>query len=46
VEASLLGVDDHEAARDEQAAVCWCCLRCFPCARSAGRPTTPGDCPR
>ena len=41
VEAALLAVEDSEAAADGQAArqTRWWC---FPCARSAGSPTTPG----
>jgi len=41
--AALLAVEDSKAARDAQAAARQGCLGCFPCARSAGRPTTPGD---
>jgi hypothetical protein len=45
VEASLLAVDDREAAVQNQTTACWCCWGCFPCAWSAGRPTTLGDPP-
>jgi hypothetical protein len=45
-QAALLAVDDGEAARDAQAtAGWWGCWWGFPCARSAGSPTTPGDPP-
>jgi hypothetical protein len=47
VEAALLGVDDREAPLDNKVArrscCCWWWWWCFPCARGAGRPTTPGD---
>jgi hypothetical protein len=45
VEASLLAVDDREAAIQNQTTACWCCWGCFPCAWGAGSPTTPGDPP-
>jgi hypothetical protein len=34
---------DHEAALDAEAARRTCWWGCFPCARRAGRPTTPGE---
>ena len=43
LEVALLGVGDGEAAAEDQAARQMCWWRCFPCARSAGSPTTPGD---
>jgi hypothetical protein len=42
VQAPLLGVDDRKAAAEDQTAGWWCRWGCFPCAWSAGSPTTPG----
>jgi hypothetical protein len=41
LQAPLLAVDDGKAAAKDQTTPC-CCWR-YPCARSAGSPTTPGD---
>jgi hypothetical protein len=43
VQAALLAVDHCEAALEHQAAGQTGCWWCFPCAWSAGSPTTPGD---
>jgi hypothetical protein len=45
VEAPLLAADDHEAARDDQAARQRCWWERYPCARSAGRPTSALELP-
>ncbi len=45
LEVALLAVGDGEAAAEDQAGRRMGCWGCFPCARSAGRPTPPGDPP-
>jgi hypothetical protein len=45
LEVALLAVGDGEAAVEDQAGRQMGCWWCYPCARSAGRPTTPGDTP-
>jgi hypothetical protein len=45
VELMVMAAVDPEATVDGQAAGQACWWGCFPCARGAGRPTTPGDPP-